>query len=385
MKRLFVLLLCASLGLHAASYITTSDNEDNFGTGNPDNDMGAGDCVFNTDSIHPVEFNIDMTGALPQTSAYLDVFIEDIDWPDEVDEVRLNGHVLGYAVGEDDLDNSTLFIIPDLSWVREGNNLVEIYVDLNNTGEWCAKTVSGELVVDEGYGPGPATVTSLSTDASAYDFGDTVSYTTEIDTTDGAQQHVRVEISLRDANGTIVNFDDNSALRDVLLNGTEADPYTATFTLPASGEEGLWSILVAVYDLDSLKLNEFKTVTFTVPKNANVAPALTGATPSPAVAGEAIVISGNNFVPGDTQCTVGGVAITNLTVSDTTTITGNLDAATPTGTQDLVCSTSNGSASLAIQVASGTNTAVSVPLSPLGKAIVFFGFALFGVVFRRRG
>ncbi len=376
--------LTGVLQLYAASYITTSDNENNAHTGTADGDMGAGDCVYNTDAIHPVEFNIDVTGALPQTSAYLAVFIEDVDWPDEVDEVFLNGHSLGYAVGENHLDDSTLFIIPDLTWVQSGNNLVEIYVDRNGTGNWCAKTVSGELVIDEGNGNGPATVTSLSTNATSYDYGDTISYTTELDTATGTQQHVRVEISLRDPNGNIVDFNTDTALKDKVLDGTTVDPYTATFTLPSGGTDGLWSIVTAVYDLNSLKLNHFKTVSFAVPQTAALAPVINDVTPSQLHPGDGVVISGNNFVPGNTVCAIGGTALNNLTIVNTTTVTGNLPSSVSTGNQTLSCTTPNGTAQRSVFIAGFTTTATAVPLSFPAKMLLLFGFGLSGLFVRRR-
>lgn len=382
-----IFMFALILSLNAASYITTADNENNNGTGTADNDMGAGTCVYNDDTIHPVEFNINVTGALPQTSAYLALFIEDVDWPDEVDEVFINGHSLGYAIGENNLDDSTLFIISDLSWVHNGNNLIQIYVDQLDEG-WCARTVSGELVIDEGYGPGPATVTSLTTDATQYDFGDTVTYTTEIDTTAGTQQNVRVEISLRDANGSIVDFDNNTALRNRQINGTDTDPYSSSFILPANGTEGLWSIITAVYDINTLELNEFKVVQFAVPTTAVLIPTINTVIPASVQPGDAITITGTNFVMGQTQVTVGGIALDNLTVVNTTTITANIPANAQSGNQTLALTTPNGSASSSVNVTQSAGTtasaAVSVPLSVTGKMLLMLSLGFAGFLFSRR-
>jgi len=94
-------------------YITTIDNEDNDKIGEPDNDMGKelGDCIDKRDLIHPIGFNINVTGELPVASAYLSVFIEDVDWESgERDEIFLNGHSLCFAVYKNVAEDFKKFI-----------------------------------------------------------------------------------------------------------------------------------------------------------------------------------------------------------------------------------------------------------------------------------
>jgi len=150
---LIINLFLAFIVFHAfgAVHIIYNDNEDNYGSGNPDNDMS----ICGSDSRNPIEFNIFVEN-IPQQNAYLAVFINDVDFDQgEYDEVFINGNSLGYAVGEDELNYSTLFVIPDLSWVQEGKNLVQIYVDQLYHTRWCATTQSGQLIIDEGSGTLP--------------------------------------------------------------------------------------------------------------------------------------------------------------------------------------------------------------------------------------
>ncbi len=127
-------------------------------------------CIYNHTATHPIEFNI-TTAKQPVHNAYLSLFIEDIDWPAEVDEVYLNGHSLGFAIGQNNLNYSTLFVIPDLTWVRQGDNLVQVFVDQDNTG-WCAKARSGQLILDEDNGKtGTAKIRTAAVDRAEYDYG----------------------------------------------------------------------------------------------------------------------------------------------------------------------------------------------------------------------
>ena len=327
----------------AARYITTADNENNAGTGVPDNDMGS--CIFNDDSRHPIEFNINLSGALPTKNAYLSVFINDIDWPDEVDEIFLNGHSLGFAAGLNGVNNSTLFVLPDLSWVKAGKNLVQVRVDKNNVHSWCAAVVNGQLVIDEGLGLGPASIRSLSANAAAYNFGSAVNIDLDVDTAATASQNVRLELILRDTNGAIIDFDRNSAIQSWPVTGSNNEPYRWAFTLPTSGASGLWTVTLGAYDVTTAELNATKTVSFAVPLTAASLPVVSGVTPATGSAGSAITISGQNFIQGGTTCTLGGMDVTNLVIVGGSTITGTVPALAA-GLYALACSTRFGAANL---------------------------------------
>ncbi len=303
-------------------HITTVDNENNDGTGEPDNDMGKElrPSIYNNNPAHPIEFNINVTGSLPVSSAYLSVFIEDIDWPEEQDEIFLNGRSLGIAVGEDGLNNSTLFVIPDLSWVKAGNNLVQIFVDQNNTG-WRAIVQSGQLIFDDNAGTDTTSIRKFKhdSDSSGYDYGETVTIDLEADTK-LASQNLRLELLLRDPAGEIIAFDKNRAARDWTISASNDEAYQWQFRLPSSGNDGLWGVSVTLYDIDEQLFLIRRTVTFSVPVGAALVPTPASITPDNCLAGEAkaVVITGSNFIPNETNCTVGNSAMDNLRVVDNT-------------------------------------------------------------------
>ena len=59
----------------------TSDNDDNAHTGQPDGDWGY--CLYNNDSRHPIEFDVNMNGPLPQSRAKLLLLCYDVDESEE--------------------------------------------------------------------------------------------------------------------------------------------------------------------------------------------------------------------------------------------------------------------------------------------------------------
>ena len=72
-----LLLFQASVLQAGDTYFTDDDNENNGGLNFSDNDMDV--SVNNTDGIHPIDFDIDVTGALPSSSATLIIEAFDID------------------------------------------------------------------------------------------------------------------------------------------------------------------------------------------------------------------------------------------------------------------------------------------------------------------
>ncbi|RLC10516.1 MAG: hypothetical protein DRI57_20270, partial [Deltaproteobacteria bacterium] len=368
---LTVMILGFSLaGAHAETqadgliHITTVDNENNDGTGEPDNDMGKElrPSIYNNNPAHPIEFNINVTGSLPVSSAYLSVFIEDIDWPKEQDEIFLNGRSLGIAVGENNLNNSTLFVIPDLSWVKLGNNLVQIFVDQNNTG-WRAIVQSGQLIFDDNAGTDTTSIRKFKhdSDSSGYDYGETVTINLDADTK-LATQNLRLELLLRDPAGEIIAFDKSLEARNWTISADSDELHKWQFRLPASGNDGLWGVSVTLYDIEEQLFLIRRTVTFSVPVGAALVPTPASITPDNCLAGEAkaVVITGSNFIPNETNCTVGNSAMDNLRVVDNTQITGNVPASLPPDTHDVICTTSNGEGTLSDAfTVTGPNISVS--------------------------
>ena len=340
---IFVSLVCLISGMaESAIYITTQDNLNNAGEQITDYDMGAGYCVYNDDPGHPIEFDIYLNGALPISNAYLSLFIEDVDWPYEVDEIYFNGHLLGHAIGQDELNYSSFFVIPDISWVKQGNNTVRVLVDRNNIGYWCANVVSGQLIVDEGSGLGTAFIRSASLDSTTYNFGSTGTVYFEADTS-LATQSVRIEMILKDPIGNNIDFDKNPAGKNWSLTSNSDEPYSWSFALPPTGQEGIWTVYIALYDASTGIFQGFRSLSFQIGQS-NPRPIISTITPNSGPLGSetAVTIKGSNFVVGSTTCAVGGIPLSNLLVIDSTTVTGTVSSQLPAGTYNLECSTAYG-------------------------------------------
>lgn len=128
-------------------YGTNVDNRTNTARlAGGDSDMGGANppCVFKTNANHPIEFDIMLPGTAfnrarldptqPGGNLRMDVF--DIDSPAEVDEVRINGKVLGTLTGANNIWGVNQFPIP-ANTLRWGINRVQVLVDQQTAGSWC--------------------------------------------------------------------------------------------------------------------------------------------------------------------------------------------------------------------------------------------------------
>lgn len=143
------LLAHPALASAGGTYYTDSDNENNAGTGIPDNDMDA--SVGQSSANHPIEFNINLTGAIPTQSAYLSVRAYDVDEEEgETDDVYFNDTYLGKLSGQNNTWSSSAFAVP-LSLVHAGNNKVSVIVDTSGDATvWVVTVDWGQLVTDGG-------------------------------------------------------------------------------------------------------------------------------------------------------------------------------------------------------------------------------------------
>jgi len=192
LKCLFVFVCCIQPVYAGNTYITFADNLGQGGVPAPDGDLvftsnpqaNGGQPVvnalatpFGAQQLGPVEFNINVTGALPQQSAYLTVTAFDVDEDDpnfpafpELDTVMFNGVLLGTAVPTGFLTKANLpitqgsyltgfnasystsvFKIP-LGSVMAGNNSVVIQPSEVKGSSWAVIVTAGQLVIDGGAG-----------------------------------------------------------------------------------------------------------------------------------------------------------------------------------------------------------------------------------------
>jgi len=174
------------------TYITFADNLGQGGAAIPDGDLvftsnvqgNGGQPVVNAlaapfgiQQAGPIEFNINVTGALPQQTAYLTITAFDVDEDDpafptfpELDTVTFNGVKLGSAVPTGFVDRANLpinqgsyltgfnasystsvFQIP-LASVVAGNNTVMINPSEVKNTSWAVIVTAGQLVIDGGAG-----------------------------------------------------------------------------------------------------------------------------------------------------------------------------------------------------------------------------------------
>ncbi|WP_156491816.1 hypothetical protein, partial [Oleiphilus sp. HI0123] len=108
------------------TYYTDTDNEDNARSGSSDDDIGR--ILSDTSLNYPIEFNINLTGSLPSTSAQLLINAHDID--EELGQevsISINGNDLGDLSGVADEDSTNIFNVP-IGQIVSGNNIVEVTI-----------------------------------------------------------------------------------------------------------------------------------------------------------------------------------------------------------------------------------------------------------------
>ncbi len=166
---LFGLVTLAAGGTYF-TYVDNASNANIPGTNTnttPDNDMVTSSLTTEpapanserfgaSDPEAPIEFNINVT-SLPTTSASLTIRAYDVDEEPngsgdrEQDDVYLNGHLLGKLTGANETWSTTVFNIPNLSWIVSGKNLVQIQIDqYPGAIDWIVGVRWGQILIDGG-------------------------------------------------------------------------------------------------------------------------------------------------------------------------------------------------------------------------------------------
>ena len=240
---------------------TTHDNENNSHTGTCDGDMDM--YLYNNNPPSPIEFNILVTETEPIESAWLWINAWDIDEEyGELDKVYFNGHFLGYLTGDNDTWSSSFFNI-DPSWVQQGNNLVEIDIDVTHPGDphWAVNVDWGQLLLNQV--ERNASFRSLSLDQTGYQPGDSIYMNAEMDT-DLVSQTLNLEFNLIDPNGFIA---DSHIYNGWVVYGGEGgtySPYPYLFNLPSSAESGIYQVKGMAFDATTGLLQDTETREFVV-------------------------------------------------------------------------------------------------------------------------
>ena len=247
---------CPGVGI---AYITTEDNEDNVHTGCPDEDMyPPAECIYRSDDRHPIEFNI-LVPSLPSfKTAQLGLRAWDVDdggspaAPPEClerDEVYFNGEFVGYLSGADEVWSTSIFEI-DPSLIRQGNNLVQVYIDVDNC-LWCARVDWGQLVLDGG--DRAASVYKIASDRTCYLLGSTVNVSVALRTT-LASQEVRIEANVLDAAGVYLA---GTSETTTIYGPDQDNVIPLSLDLPMDAGPGDYTLQIIVFDTCSETQNDY--------------------------------------------------------------------------------------------------------------------------------
>ncbi len=245
------------------SYLTTDDNENNALEGIPDGDMDNYLC--NDSPIVPIEFNIFIDEPVVE-SAQLSLYAWDVDetgsypgYP-EVDEVYLNGHLVGTLTGANDEWSTSVFNV-DPEFINpgpDGQNLIQVFVSTLGP-YWCVEIDWGQLVINNCMG-GNAWIRYVDLDKSFYLQGENVGITVEVDT-DIPTQDVIVETNLLDENMINIAGTSNS----FTISMEEDEPLNVSLPLPPGATLGAtYHAQVIVYDANTYLQQDLALVPFLI-------------------------------------------------------------------------------------------------------------------------
>ena len=270
-----LLAIAAGGGTYFTYVDNANDTNDLIAPGNsnsnttPDNDMATDDLLTMTSTTVPantfgngttIEFNIDVTGAAPVNNASLTVRAWDVDEEQgETDYVYLNGHFLGKLTGANNVWSTTVFNVPDLTWVTTGNNLVQIKPDVNHGG-WVTGARWGQLLIDGGAADKASTGSIVITGCEAVAASSVTGCianaalpagTVQIDTQ--ATVHAvtagtyRMEVTILDPNGNSISV----LSSDFTAAANSTVTPTASPTYPLNSATGTYTIQSQLFYIDS--------------------------------------------------------------------------------------------------------------------------------------
>lgn len=237
---------------------TTVDNDNNSFTGTPDNDMDI--YLFNTDSITPIEFTINVTET-SIVSARLLIRAWDIDETSgEKDGIYVNGIRVGTLTGADGEWSATSIIL-DPTLIAPGKNKIKITIDENNPGGhvWATEIDWGQLLINNIPNGSTAKIRTASLNQFSYLPGGVVTGKIEVDTT-LSSQNLLVETNIIDTIG--INIAGTS--KPYTANGSADDFITVALTLPTPLPMGVYTYQILVYDQTTGLLEDRRDILFNI-------------------------------------------------------------------------------------------------------------------------
>ncbi len=236
---------------------TTIDNENNLNEGIADGDMDY--YLYNTSSIHPIEFNIFIQSE-NLINPQLVLYGWDVDETQgEVNHIYVNDNFIGMMTGANNQWSTTILnIAPGFLNTGENNkNTIKILVDVNNVGEWATEIDWAQIIGDSSY-TSNAYIRYVELSDTAFLPGETINITSEIDTYLDTME-VRIETNLLDP--SMINIDGISTITEIY--GNEDDEIIEELSLPNNSIPGTYYVQVVVYDNQSNALNDLTLVPFT--------------------------------------------------------------------------------------------------------------------------
>ncbi len=234
--------------------ITSNDNEDNFGSGNPDNDMDI--PISYANPLAPVEFNI-FTDAVTATNAQLRIVHQGL-LPGELSKVYFNNQYLGNLASTPGNTQESHFQLPPAYLITGTENPNNVRISMDETHVHPAGTtiLLGELAYNEIFQN--AAIVSLAAEPDMVT-PDTLLTILESVSTNLYTQTVRIETRLYNSSDQLQL---NPISRMVNLSAYQNTASVATWNLANQVLPGAYHVIVDVYDANSNQLQDSQRLDF---------------------------------------------------------------------------------------------------------------------------